>query len=193
MIRVFQVFEHQFPVRIDALAHVAEHFQLAAVEYAIEITEHVGAEIFLERLHRLIEGGEDHAVAFMHLELLRAVLFEFEVRTHAALALVAPPERHAAQIALEVVGPLMIGAHEAVGVAVIVLDEGRRAVGATVDEHVGRAVLAARDHHRLVADVGANEIAGVRNLGAQRDIVPVRAAENLGLLLLIDIGIAINP
>ena len=43
VIRVFDVFLHQFPVARNALATVAQNFQLSAVKGAVEVSQYDGA------------------------------------------------------------------------------------------------------------------------------------------------------
>ncbi len=114
------------------------------------------------------KDGEDHAAARRDRELAHAVLFEAEARGHAALAVDAAPERHAEQVAAEVVGPLVIGAHELARIAAIAPAEFGAAMGAAVLEDMDRAVAAARHHHRRRPDEGALEIAGRGNFRLER-------------------------
>src|SRR6516225_9471767 len=121
------------------------------------------------------------------------MLLQPELRVHAPHSLVATPERYGDQHAGGIVGPLMIGADEPLRVAARLATEDNSAVGAVVGEHADAAVAVARHHHRLVADIGADEIVWVRNLGFEGYVRPIRTAENAFLLAVVDVLIAVNP
>src|SRR5262245_40319474 len=87
----------------------------------------------------------------------------------------------------------MIGADKPFGVAASVATEDYTAVGTAVGEHIHTAVAIARHHHRLVADIGADEIVRVGYLGFEGHIRPVRTAENALLLAVVYILITVNP
>src|SRR5467141_2450246 len=121
--------------------------------HPVEIAEHLWPEKIFERRDGKVERGEDNAVAHYDLEGRGAVFLQLELRVHAPFALVATPERYGDQHARGVVGPLMIGADEPLGVAAGVATEDDSAVRAVIGEHVDAAVAVARHHHRLVADI----------------------------------------
>ena len=173
VVRVLDVLEHQLPVAGNALAHVAEHDELAAVEHAVEIAQHAVAEIGLERLVRRAEAGEHDAVPLRRREALQAVVLGAEIGRHAALAAIAAAERHAEQVAVEIVGPLVIGADELLRRAAAGGAELHAAMGAAVDQHVDRAVGTAHGDDLAVAELAALEVAGVGDLGFEADIEPV--------------------
>jgi len=91
---------------------------------------------------------------------VQPVILRIEIHGHAALFLHAAPERHADQIALQVVGPLVVGTHELGGAAEMPLAELHAPVSAAVLDDVDRAFLVAHHHDRLLADESALEIAG---------------------------------
>ena len=122
------------------------------------------------------------------LELPQAVLGSFEIRRHAALAVRRRGGTARRQVALQVVGPLVIRADELLGVAAQLAAELRAAVRAAVLEHIDRAVLLARDHDRRRPDVRTDEIAGLRDLGFQRDVIPGAAVEYSLDLALVDVS-----
>jgi hypothetical protein len=66
-------------------------------------------------------------------------------------------------------------------------------MSAAVEYHVDRAELVAHDYHRAFADMAADKIPGLRNLGLERDVIPVRAGKNTRLLQGVDLGIAVDP
>src|SRR5712672_3380907 len=193
VIGVLDVLEHQFPVGGCQLARVSEHAKLAAVEHAVEKRRHRRAEIFFERLQIRRKGREDHPVAARDLELAQPVVLRIEVRGHAALLLHAAPERDPDQIALQVVGPLVIGTHELGRVAEMLLTELHTPVGAAVLHDIDRAFLVAHHHDRLLADEGALEIAGTRQLRFERYIAPARTGEDALLLPSINLRVGIDP
>ncbi len=193
VIGVLDVLEHQLPVARDALAHIAEHGELPAGEDAVEIAEHQRAEIILEALRRRIERGEDDAVAPRHAETLQPVRLGGEIGRHAALSLVAAAERHAEQLAAEIIGPLVVRADELLGGAEFALAEGDAAMGAAVDDDVDLAFPVAHDDDRLVADVAALEVARIGDLGLERDIGPRGTGEDALLLEPVDLGVGVQP
>src|SRR5690606_32795308 len=125
------------------------------------------------------------AVARGHAQFAQAVLLVAEVLGHAADAVHAALEGYALQVALQVVGPLVIRAHELLRVALAVPAELRAAMGAAVLEHVDRAVLGARHHHRRGADIRALVVPRVGDFGFQGHIVPGLAMEDDLYLFLI--------
>ena len=147
MVGVLDVLLHQFPIPRDALAGIAEEPKRAPVEDAVEIAEHLGAEELLERLHIVVEGGEDDAVADRHLQLREAMLLQAEIVRHAAVRLAvlldAAAKRQADEIAFEIVGPLVVGAGERGRVAEILPAEGDAPVRADILDDADRAVLVA--------------------------------------------------
>src|SRR5512140_556125 len=94
VVRVLDILEHQLPVARQPLPLIAEDFELAAVEYAVEIGEHQRPEIVLQRLVGLRETGEDDTVTRGDREAFEPVLLGPEILGHAALALVAAAERY---------------------------------------------------------------------------------------------------
>ena len=193
VIRILDVLEHQFPVGRDELARVTQYLKLAAVENAVIERKHGGAKVCLEGLNVLGKGREHRAVTRRDLELAQAVVLRVEIVRHAALLFHAAPKRHADQVALQVIGPLVVGTHELGGVAKMLLAELHAAVGAAVLKHIDGTVFIARDHHRLVADKGALIVARIRDLGFQGHISPARAAKNALLFAFVDLRIRVSP
>ena len=191
VVGVLDVLLHELPVTRNALAVVAQDLELAAVEQAIEPPQDLRAQVVLEGLHVEVEGGEDHAAARGHLQLGQAVVGGLEVRRHAALDLAvlldAPPQRYPAQLALQVVAPLVIRADEGTEVAVPFAAETHAAVGAHVLEDVERAVGVAHQDHRALAHHRSLEVPGVGHLGLQAHVAPVAPVEEALQLLAIDL------
>jgi len=157
---------------------MAEDRKASAVECCVELAQDFGAEIIGERFHVLGVSRENDAAMCGHVQTRQTVRGHVEIGGHAALAGDASAERYGAQRAVQFVGPLMIWADEFADVAGELAAEFCPAVGATVLHDVDRAILAARDDHRRGADVGADEVARVRDLGFQRDVVPGAAVED---------------
>src|SRR5256885_58244 len=121
------------------------------------------------------------------------MILRIEIRRHTALLLHAAPERDTDQIALQVIGPLMVGAHELGGAAEMLLTELHAAVGATILDDVDRAFLVAHHDDWLFAYEGPLEIARARQLRFERHVVPARTAENALLLPRIDLRVGVDP
>ena len=165
VIGILDVLEHQLPVGGDELARVAEEGELAAVEDAVVQCEHRGPEVLFEGLEPLSERREDHAVTPRNAELSESMVLRIEIRRHAPLLLHAAAERHTDEIALQVVCPLVIRAHELGRVAEVPLAELHSSMGAAVLDDVDRAILVAHHDDRLLADERPLEIAGPGKLG----------------------------
>jgi hypothetical protein len=114
-----------------------------------------------------------------------------EIRGHAAAdAAVLPdaaPERHALQIALEVVVPLVVRAGEIARVAGLHAAERHAAVRAHVLDDVQRAIQRAGEDDRPLADRRALEVAGRRHLGLEPDVAPVPRVEEALELAPVDV------
>src|SRR4051812_27395822 len=88
--------------------------------------------------------------------LVGAVFLRLEVGRHAALHLAvlldAAPERHALQVALQRIVPLVVRTGEVLAVAVPLATKAHAAVRADVLDDVEPAVLVAHQDHRALAD-----------------------------------------
>jgi hypothetical protein len=134
------VLEHQLPVGRDELTRIAEDLDLPAVEDAVDELDHRLAEVGLERFDFRGERREDDAVARGDLEPAQAVLRWVEVGGHPALLLHAAAERHADEVPLEIVGPLVVRAHELLRMPEVLLAELHAAVRAAVLDDVDAAL-----------------------------------------------------
>jgi hypothetical protein len=121
------------------------------------------------------------------------VLLRLAVGGHAALAGDAAAERDPGELAGEVVGPVVIDAHDLLRLAAVLETEQRAAVGAAVLEGVDDAVLVAGDDHRHVAEIGEPERIGRRQLRLQAQEGPGVAAEDALLFLGIEVAVGIEP
>ena len=112
---------------------------------------------------------------------------ELEVVGHAAHPVPtrsgdALAERRREQVAREVVDPLVVRAHQLVGVTARRAAERDAAMRAAVQERAHRAIGLAHDDDGLLADPGRHEVARSRDLALERDVAPERPAEDALLL-----------
>src|SRR5580658_2982907 len=87
----------------------------------------------------------------------------------------------------------MVWTGKGVGVAEIRAAELHSAMRASVDQHIDAAVSMADHHHRLVADMGAPEVARIRYLSLESDVTPSGTAEDTFLLQFVDRRILVDP
>src|ERR1051325_4806284 len=123
---------------------------------------------------------------------MEMVLLLTEFGRHAALPLDAALERDAGELAGEVVAPAVINAGDFLAVALLGQAQQVAAMGAAVDESVDRAVRAARDYDRDLADRRRDPIAGLGDLGREAQIAPGRALEDAVLLEPVLLGIGVD-
>ena len=205
VIGILDVLHHQLPVARDALAVVAQQRERAALEDAVQPGRDLRAEIVLQRLDGFAEGGEHQAMQHRHPQASEAVVLQVEVRRHAAVDAVAILdailERQSRQFAVELVGPLVIGAHEAARVAVRLLTEPHPAVGAPVLDHpdagvhsaVPRRHAIANHDHLPLADPAELVVADVGDFHFEADIAPVLAVEDAFELALVQLRVGVGP
>ena len=128
-----------------------------------------------------------------HREALQPMFLRAEIGGHAALAAIAAAERHAEQVAGEVVGPLVIGADELLRRAAAGGADLHAAMGAAIDQHVDRAIGAADGDHLAVAELAALEIARIGDFGFEADIEPVGRAEDAVQFAREDVRVGVDP
>ena len=137
-----------------------------------------------------VEAAEQEAaVALEHRHLdqvVRAVGVEV-VRVARALGVLDLEQR-----AVVAVGPAVERAGQGLAVVPLLAAEHRAAVRAGVDQAVQPAVLVARDHDRLAADVGREVVAGLGDLALVREVDPV-ALEDVLHLELEDLFVGEDP
>jgi hypothetical protein len=92
-----------------------------------------------------------------------------------------------------IVGPVVIDADEALGLAARLHADQRAAVRAAVLPGVQRAAGVAGDDDRHVADERGDEAPGLGKLGLQAQIIPGRAAPDLLLFLPVDRLVLVDP
>ncbi|MNV46997.1 hypothetical protein D3C71_1388480 [compost metagenome] len=193
VIGVLDVLLHLLPVGRNVLTVVAQHLQLPAVIDAGVVLPELLAEVLAEGRRLVREGGPDHAVDHLDAQLVQAVVLGVEVRRHAALTLDAATEGHALQVAVQRIGPLVIGADQLLGVAGAGLAELDALVGAAVLDDRD-LVLARTDHDAgFLAQGRRLPVADLGQLALQTDIEPVRSVPDLLQFLGVDRGVRIDP
>ncbi|MNI34556.1 hypothetical protein D3C73_885490 [compost metagenome] len=193
VIRVLDVLLHLLPVGGNVLAVVAQHLQLPAVIDASVVLPELLAEVVAKRRRLVREGGPDHAVDHLDPQLGQAVLLQVEVGGHPALALHTPAERHALQVAVQGVGPLVIGADQLLGVAEARLAELDPLVGAAVLDDRNLVLVRADHDAGLLAQGRGLPVADIGDFTFQADVQPVRAIPDLLQLLGVDFRVRIDP
>ena len=136
----------------------------------------------VERRGVVGEADVDEAVDVAAVDGLQAVLGRVEVRVH-----VARPE----QAAVELVGPLVVGADDLRVGSLRRAAEGRAAVAAGVVEGADRAVGAADDDDRVEADLVGDVAAGLRQLAGGHGEEPAPVPDPLEVELE-DVGVGVE-
>ena len=186
MIGVGRILELDFPVAGKGEAMFAHRLDgETAALFHEQVDPRLGApKEAVERFDLFVEGREDQAVIFFDAQLDQAIIGLVEI-------LIALGQRQAAQLAVLRIGPRMIGADEARGIALARFAHRRAAVAAAVDHDMNFARLGAVHDDRLAPDMGGDEIAGFGNVADVRDPDP-GAVEDAVHLLLEDRRIAIE-
>ncbi|MCY1303048.1 hypothetical protein D9M70_527370 [compost metagenome] len=143
------VFQHQLPVGL--LAQGGLHRDLGVLHV-------VRLHVVLERTQEVVDGrrvlgqrDEDVAAGGLHVHRLQAVVLHVEVVAHLGAG--------EQQAAVQLVGPLVVGADQLGDLALVAHAEARTAVAADVVEGVDLALGAAQDDDRVVADLHGEEVA----------------------------------
>src|ERR1700730_1159190 len=105
----------------------------------------------------------------------------------------AATKRHAGEIALQIVAPLMVRAGDGARVAPVGAAELDAAMSAAVEHHVDPTGLVTHHHYRALATVTADKISGLRYSGLERDVIPVGAGKDARLLQGVHVRIRIDP
>src|SRR6185437_14196626 len=116
------------------------------------------------------------------MEPAQAEFLHAERGRHAAFLAQAAAERHADEPAAQIIGPLMVGADEFLGIAAVSLAELGAAMRTTVFDDMDFTGRVARDHHGNSTDIGADIVARLRQLAFEGDIIPGAPLENALLL-----------
>src|SRR5262249_9100334 len=138
-------------------------------------------------------GSEYDPAVRRNIEPTQSVLRVIEVGGHAALSIYAASEWHSGETAMEIVGPLMIGADEFSDVAAEFATELCGAGGTAILEDIDGPVIRPHHDHGRWADIGTDEVTGLGHFAFQRDVVPGAPMKNLFDLALVDRGIGVDP
>src|SRR5262249_19147626 len=112
VIGVLEILVIELPIAGQRVAVVTQQPWLSALEGRRGLLEHLRAEVILKRLH-VVEVRSKHDTAVSrYVEPTQSMLGAVEVGGHAALSVDAASKWNAGEIALKVVGPLMVGADE---------------------------------------------------------------------------------
>ena len=193
VIGIFQVFLIELPVARQNVAVNPQQLHFGAVERCIELFADRRAEVILDGFHVVAGRCKDDAAPRRYVKLAQSPLRHVEIRRHAALSLYAAAERHGRQIALQAVGPVVIGAYETVGAAPVFAAEFDPAMGAAVLEDMDLSVHVAGNDNGERADIGPEIVPGLGHLAVQADIVPVPAEKNLFQFEVVDASVGIYP
>ena len=187
VVAVLDVLEVQLPVVRQCLRKAADHLD-GLVQHTFDARADLGTQVILDGLDVVAEAAKHQATEVGHAQLARRVVLFAKRLGHTAFAMEALLEGHALERALQVIGPGVVDAGEALGrfTLVIKADQGA-AMGAAVLEGVDLARPIAGDHHRRVAHKGGAPVAGVRHIGLKAQEAPGRSLKNPLLLLRIDI------
>ena len=144
----------------------------------------------------MVKGRKHHPATRGHLQGREAVVFGVKVGRHAAIDLAilphTSPERHALQVALEGVAPLVIRADKLFFVAMTLTAKLHAPVGANVFHHMDLAALSARHDDRALAHHGALEVAPIRDLGFEAHITPVAFVKEARQFLLVPVFVGVD-
>ncbi|MCY1295531.1 hypothetical protein D9M70_448760 [compost metagenome] len=143
------------------------------------------AEEVFQRLGFVVVGGEDHAGVALHAQAGQRQLGLVED------VLVAVRVRQRTQLAVQGVGPAVVRAGEAGGVAPVLLANRGATVAATVFQDVDLALLVAHHDHRATADGCGLEVAGIADFAFVGDPHP-GAVEDLFQLDLEQCGVGVQ-
>ncbi len=176
VVRILDVFKHQFPVAGDLLAHGSQNAQRPPIEDTLEVVPHQLAQILTERNHLVVERYENHSIDRLHFQLVQAVVGQREVGRHTAHAAIAIcnalAERNAEQIPFEIIIPLMVNAGKMGSVAVRAAADARATMSALVYDRVQFALFVSGDNNRRIPNGRGLEIARLRQFGFKTYVIP---------------------
>src|SRR5262249_31403706 len=90
------------------VAVVTEKPRLAAVEGGLKLLEHLRPEVILQRFHASDIGSEHHAAVSRDIEPTQSMLRAVEIGGHSPPSAFPAAEWNAGEIALKIVGPLVV-------------------------------------------------------------------------------------
>ena len=178
-----EIFGRELPVaRHDPFVR-ADHLDpaLTAVEESVEVPGHL-AEVFAQGRRLRVEGGEQQSLVAVQLRNRH----QPPVLALQFAAVEFPQIRHPDEPAVIAVGPAVIRAGKARGVAAIGAAQPIAAMPADIEKSARPAVTVAHHENGVFAHVGSQEIAGPRDLAFVAQEQPT-SSENPLQLLLIDL------
>ena len=172
MRRIAEIFQIELPVAvIGVLEHAARDLDFAvrrAVDHVVERGRHVAEKVF-----------EARSVGGLACEDKAAITFDSRYGHHGGLRItgvevlrIAVLQRHCFEPAVEMIGPAVVAALEFAGIAAVVGDYERSAMGALIVDNADFAFGVAHQYDRFPADEGTKIIAGVFYLAFVTDIDP---------------------
>ena len=171
VIHVAGVLDEQFPVRAHRVAVIARNLDGPAADHP-EPRADRRAEIVLERRRRIAERAEYDAGNRFDLQFSEPVTVDGKVVGIAADAAHALHQRHADQVAVQRIAPLVIDAGEVTGIAAQVADDRNAPVCAAVDEGMKRAVLVPGQDIGRRPDITGDVVARFPDLVLEAEIAP---------------------
>src|SRR6266852_2450885 len=192
VVGVFDVFEVELPVALQHLSVAAEDLY-RLLHHAADSRRDLGTDVALERRRLVRERREHQAAEDLDAELSRRLALRVGVPGHAALALDATAERDRSEVALQVVGPVVIDAGDLFRVAAVRETQERTAVRAAVLEAADGTGFVPRRHHRHLAGESGLEVALLRQLGLEPEEIPGVAAVDALLLTAVDVLVLVYP
>ena len=196
MVHVDGVLELQLPVAAEQVfVHAAAEVDLAVGRAVAELVDRVlGVAEMLVEARPLRRQAREHEAA-IDADAGEAAHAERRIGEIEILA-VAARHRHRVEVAVGLERPAVIAAAEELRVALLLVADDGAAVAAAVVDDVDLAVGVPRQHNRMLADAGGDEVAGLRHQAFVADIDP-GPAEDLVHLQVEHFGIeierAVNP
>src|SRR5438105_332692 len=185
-----EILGRELPIaRHDPFVNAADHLDaaLAPVEEGVEVPAHL-AEILAQGRRRRIEAREEEPFVLVELRDRHeapALPIQFVVVSLFEVG-------HGDQLAVIAVGPAVISAGKARGIAVIGAAKAIAPMPAHIEKSSHDSVGATYHEHRVFAHIGREEIAGLRDLAIMAQIEPA-AREDALQLLLIDLRLDKDP
>ena len=175
VVDVLHVLQIELPVVVHDLGRAADQLQRRLAQGTLDKPYRFRPEEGFDVGDLGIEGTEDQPAELGHLDRPQTVPGLVEIAGHAAPAVRTVLERHVSEVALEVVGPGVIDAGQALDAAPRLQAQQRAAMGAAIEEAAKRAVLATNHEHRRLADFGGFVIPVPGQFGRQAEEIPHRA------------------
>src|SRR5271156_4046679 len=176
-----KVFSRELPIaRHDPFMHAADDLDtaLAAIKEHVEIPLHL-AEIIVQRRCRGVESGEPQPLVIVELRYWsKAPVLAIQFVVVGLLQI-----RHASEPPVIAVGPAVIGAGKGGGIAGIGAAQPVATMTAYIQKSVNLPRCIAHHQNRVLAHIGGEEIARLRDLALVAQIEPAAGEDPLQLLL----------